>query len=161
LWPHVLPFQRHKFSLNRSFTTPNIVKNLSRGKTVIVQKLDSNSWTVTVQVFVNERFWLFYRLNWVLLKILNLYPHVLLFQCHKFRLNRSSITPDIVNNLRRSQTVTVQKGDSNSWTVRVQVFVNDDFDSLQSRTGFLSKHRTCSFMSYISNAINFAWIGVL
>jgi len=29
-------------------------------------------------------------------------------------LNRSSITPDIVKNLRRGQTVTVQKQESNS-----------------------------------------------
>jgi uncharacterized protein YegJ (DUF2314 family) len=42
-------------------------------------------------------------------------------------LNRSSITPDIVKNLRRGQTVTVQKRDSNSWTVTVQVFANERF----------------------------------
>jgi regulator of RNase E activity RraA len=33
---------------------------------------------------------------------------------------RSSITLDIVNNLRRGQTVTVQCVDSNGWTVTVQ-----------------------------------------
>jgi len=38
--------------------TPDIFKNLRRGQTVIVQKRDSNSWTVTVQVFVDEQFWL-------------------------------------------------------------------------------------------------------
>jgi len=38
----------------------------------------------------------------------------LIFQRHKFRLNRSSITPDIVKNMRRGQTVTIQK-----WTVTV------------------------------------------
>jgi hypothetical protein len=37
--------------LNRSSTTPDIVKNLRRGQTVTVQKR-----TVTVQVFVDERF---------------------------------------------------------------------------------------------------------
>jgi uncharacterized protein YegJ (DUF2314 family) len=42
-------------------------------------------------------------------------------------MNRSSITPDIVKNLRRGQTVTVQKRDSNSWTATVQVFVNERF----------------------------------
>jgi hypothetical protein len=29
---------------------------MSRGQIVTVQKGDSNSWTVTVQVFVDERF---------------------------------------------------------------------------------------------------------
>ena len=51
LYPHVLPFQRHKFRLNRSSINPEIVKNLTRGQTVTVQK-----WTVTVQVFVDEAF---------------------------------------------------------------------------------------------------------
>jgi len=58
---------------------------------------------------------------------IELVTYVLLFQCHKFRLNRSSITPDIVKNLRRDQAVTVQKRDSNSWTVTVKVFVNERF----------------------------------
>jgi hypothetical protein len=40
--------------LNRSSITPDIVKILSRGQTVTVQKQDSNTWTVTVQVFVDE-----------------------------------------------------------------------------------------------------------
>jgi hypothetical protein len=39
-------------------------------------------------------------------------------------------------NLRRGQTVTVQKRDSNNWTVTVQVFVDDDFDYLRGITGF-------------------------
>jgi len=42
-------------------------------------------------------------------------------------LNRSSITPDMVKTLRRSQTVTIQKRDSTSWTVTVQVFVDERF----------------------------------
>jgi hypothetical protein len=42
-------------------------------------------------------------------------------------MNRISITTDIVNNLSRGQTVTVQKRDSNSWTVTVQVIVNERF----------------------------------
>jgi len=37
------------------------------------------------------------------------------------------MTPDIVKNVRRCQTVTVQKRDSNSWTVIVQVFVDEQF----------------------------------
>jgi uncharacterized protein YegJ (DUF2314 family) len=37
------------------------------------------------------------------------------------------MTPDIVKNVRRCQTVTVQKQDSNSWTVIVQVFVDEQF----------------------------------
>jgi hypothetical protein len=53
---HVLPFQRLKLCLNRSSITPDIVKNLSRGQTVTVQKRDTNSSIVTVQVFVNEQF---------------------------------------------------------------------------------------------------------
>jgi len=39
-------------------------------------------------------------------------------------LNPSSITPDIVKNIRRGQTVSSER-DSNSWTVTVQVFVNE------------------------------------
>jgi len=35
--------------LSWSSITPDIVKNMRRGQTVIVQK-----WTVTVQAFVNE-----------------------------------------------------------------------------------------------------------
>jgi uncharacterized protein YegJ (DUF2314 family) len=42
-------------------------------------------------------------------------------------MNRNSITPDIVKNLRRGQRVTIQKRDSNSWTVTVQVFVFEQF----------------------------------
>jgi hypothetical protein len=51
-----LTFQSHKLSVNQSYITPDIVKNLMRGQTVTVQKRDSNSWTVTVHVFVNDRF---------------------------------------------------------------------------------------------------------
>ena len=35
--------------MKQSFITLDIVKNLRRGRTVIVEFLDSNSWTVTVQ----------------------------------------------------------------------------------------------------------------
>jgi hypothetical protein len=42
-------------------------------------------------------------------------------------MNSSSITPDIVKNLRRGQMVTVQKQDSKIWTVTVQVFVVEQF----------------------------------
>jgi len=42
-------------------------------------------------------------------------------------LNRNSITLDMVKKLRRCQTVRVQKRDSNSWTVTVQVFVDERF----------------------------------
>ena len=56
-----------------------------------------------------------------------LYPHVLAFQRDESLLNRSSITLDIVKNLRRGQKVTVQKRDSNSWTGTVQVFVDEQF----------------------------------
>jgi len=42
-------------------------------------------------------------------------------------LNRSSITPDMVKTMRRGQTVTLQKRDSNSWTVTVHVFVDERF----------------------------------
>jgi hypothetical protein len=42
--------------LNRSSITPDTVKILSRGQIVTVQKRDSNSWTVTVHVFVDEQF---------------------------------------------------------------------------------------------------------
>jgi len=42
--------------MNRSSRTPDIVKILSRGQTVTVQKRERNSWTVTVQVFVDEQF---------------------------------------------------------------------------------------------------------
>jgi hypothetical protein len=41
--------------------------------------------------------------------------------------NLSSITLDIVKNLRRGQTVIVQKQDSNSWTIIVQMFVDEQF----------------------------------
>jgi hypothetical protein len=33
-----LSYQRHKFCVNRSFITPDIVKNLRRGQTVTIQK---------------------------------------------------------------------------------------------------------------------------
>jgi hypothetical protein len=42
--------------MNRSSITPDIVKILSRGQTLTVQKRDSNSWRVTVQEFVDEQF---------------------------------------------------------------------------------------------------------
>ena len=51
-----LSFPTTLISLNRSFITPDMVKNLRRGPTVTLQKRDSNSWTVTVHVFVDERF---------------------------------------------------------------------------------------------------------
>ena len=50
----------------------------------------------------------------------NLQPGVLAFQRDQPRLKRSSITLDIVKNLRRGQTVTVQYLDSNGQTVTVQ-----------------------------------------
>jgi len=42
--------------LNRRSETPDIVKNLKRGQTVTVQKRHSNSWIVTLQVFVDQQF---------------------------------------------------------------------------------------------------------
>jgi hypothetical protein len=42
--------------LIQSSITLNMVKNLRRGQIVTVQKRDSNRWTVTIQVFVDERF---------------------------------------------------------------------------------------------------------
>jgi len=42
--------------LIQSSITPDIVKNLSRGQRVTVQKRESNNWTLTVQVFVDEKF---------------------------------------------------------------------------------------------------------
>jgi hypothetical protein len=42
--------------LNCCYINPYMVKNLRRGQTLKVQKRDSNSWTVTVQVFVDKEF---------------------------------------------------------------------------------------------------------
>jgi len=42
--------------LNWSSITPVIVKHLRRGQIVTIQIRDSNSWTVTVSVFVDEKF---------------------------------------------------------------------------------------------------------
>jgi len=61
-----------------------------------------------------------------MLDTLNLWPHVLAFQRDKSRLNRSSITPDIVNSEYRSETNS-SKRDCNSWPVTVQVFVDEQF----------------------------------
>jgi hypothetical protein len=44
----------------------------------------------------------------------------LTFPTPHFGLNRSSITLDIIKNMKRGQAVTVQK-----WTVTVQAFVNE------------------------------------
>jgi hypothetical protein len=41
--------------MNQRSTTLDIVKTLRKGQTVKVQKRDSNNWTVTVQVFVDEQ----------------------------------------------------------------------------------------------------------
>ena len=46
-----ITFPMPQISLESDSITPDIVKNLRRGQTVTVQK-----WTVTVQVFVDERF---------------------------------------------------------------------------------------------------------
>ena len=54
----------------------------------------------------------------------------------------------MVKTLTRGQTVTVQKQDSNSWTVTVQVFVDEDFDYLRGITGFsLNIERVASCFS--------------
>ena len=66
----------------------------------------------------------------------------------------------MVKTLKRGQTVTVQKRDSNSWTVTVQLLTSD-FDYLRGITGFSLKHRTCSLMSKLSNDSKLASIGVL
>ena len=42
----------------------------------------------------------------------------------------------MVKNLRRGQTVKVQKRDSNSWTVTVKCLLTSNFDSLRGITGF-------------------------
>jgi hypothetical protein len=54
--PHVLAFQRDYSRLKQSSITPDIVKNLRKGQTVKFKKRDSNSWTITIQVFVDEQF---------------------------------------------------------------------------------------------------------
>jgi hypothetical protein len=51
-----LAFQRDQSCLKRSSITLDIVKHLRRGQTVTVQKQDSNSWIVTVQMSVDEQF---------------------------------------------------------------------------------------------------------
>ena len=51
-----LAFQRDQPSLKQRSITIDIVKNMRRCQTVTIQKRDSNTWTVTVQVFVEERF---------------------------------------------------------------------------------------------------------
>jgi len=62
----------------------------------------------------------------------------------------------MVKTLTRGQTVTVQKQDSNSWTVTVQVFVDDDFDYLRGITGFsLNVELVASCLSF-SNDTNFS-----
>jgi hypothetical protein len=84
--------------------------------------LDSNSpnvcWWSIITVLEVELAYPFYR---------ELVNSCLSFQRDKSLLNRSSITPDIVKNLRRGQTVTVPKGDSNGWTGTVQMFVDEQF----------------------------------
>ena len=42
------------------------------------------------------------------------------FQRNQLRLKQSSITLDIVTNLRRGRTVTIKYLENNSWTVTVQ-----------------------------------------
>jgi hypothetical protein len=49
-----------------------------------------------------------------------IYIYILAFQHNQPCLKQSSITLDIVKNLRRGRTVTVQYLDSNGWTVTVQ-----------------------------------------
>ena len=49
-----LSFPTTLICLNRSSITPDMVKTLRRGQTVTVKERDSNRWTVTVQVFVDE-----------------------------------------------------------------------------------------------------------
>ena len=51
-----LSFPTRLISLESEFYNSDIVKNLRRGQTVTVQKRDSNSWTITVQMFVDEQF---------------------------------------------------------------------------------------------------------
>jgi len=43
-------------------------------------------------------------------------------RCLMLIIDLSSLTPDIVKNMRRGQTLTVQK-----WTVTIQVFVDERF----------------------------------
>jgi hypothetical protein len=58
-------------------------------------------------------------------------------------------------NLRRGQTVTVQKRDGTCWTVTVQVFVDDDFDYLRGITGFsLNIELVASCLSFPASLIS-------
>ena len=129
------------------------------------QYLDSNSWLVTVQYSLMSNFEFlwgrtgFYFLlswgqNWILLFTQNLQPRVLAFQRDQSRLKWSSITPDIVKNLKRGRIVTVQFLDSNSWIITIQCLLMSNFDCLGGRTRFSFIHRTCSLMSQLSNETN-------
>jgi len=61
----------------------------------------------------------------------------------------------MVKTLTRGQTVTVQKQDSNSWTVTVQVFVDDDFGYLRGITGFsLNVELVASCLSFPTTLIS-------
>ena len=51
-----LIFPTRPISLKRRSITLDLVKHLRRGQTVTVQKQDNNSWTVTVEMFVDGRF---------------------------------------------------------------------------------------------------------
>ena len=44
-----LSFQHNQLHLKQSSITLDIVTNLRRGRTVTIQYLENNSWTVTVQ----------------------------------------------------------------------------------------------------------------
>src|SRR3990172_8679992 len=67
----------------------------------------------------------------------------------------------IVKNLSRGQTVTVQKGTVTVGQQQSECLLMSDFDYLRGRTGFSSKHQTCSLMSCLSKDASFARIRVL
>ena len=87
-------------------------------------------------MFVNEQFCLPYRLYWVLLPLQNLQPRFLAFQREPSCLKWSSETLDIVKNLNRGRTVTVQYQDGNSWTLTLQCLLISNFACLKGYTGF-------------------------
>ena len=71
------------------------------------------------------------------------------FPTRLIRLKWSSITLDIVKNLRIGQTVIVQCLYSNSWKETVQYFFMSNFNSLTGRTGFsLLRELVASCLSF-------------
>ena len=89
--------------------------------------MDSNSWTVTIQAFVNEQFWTILEAELGSSENIELVASCLTFPTPEISLESESYNSRYSYKSEERSDSNSSKIDSNSWTVTVKAFVDERF----------------------------------